>query len=165
MSSVAKLVNKNKRTQERRTKEYQDELSKEKKERESRQFSGEVAYLIKKFEYNAFDLESTNKDVAKFITGFNEGRYYITMEGNCTQQMPRYVYVEPFLGQLKFYKTESSGRKNVTASSKYNKWKKTLEEQFGVEIRIGRTYTYKERFNTYDDKIFQGVLATVSVKE
>lgn len=167
MSSVAELVKKEESAQARRLAQYEAERAAEKKKQDSKQFSAEVAYIIKQFEYNVFKLESSNKDVADFILEW-KGRFFITHPGGLPQKMPGYIEVKPFMRALKFYRTERDGRKYIGGSSKFNKWKKALEKKFGVKIYIEREYVYKERFGnsgfrTYDDEIFQGVVAKVQV--
>ena len=169
MNTVAELVNKETIANRRRMKKYEAEEAAEKKKQDSKQFSAEVAYIIKQFEYNVFRLDSTNEEVAKFILD-HKGRFLLTKADQISQQMPGYIYVKPFLESLKFYKTESMGRKHITGSSKYNKWKKSLEDKFGVKIIIERHYIYKERYGhsgyaTYPDEIFQGVLVRVELRK
>jgi len=162
MSSVAELVKKEQRSQAERLSQYEAEKAAEKKKEDSKQFSAEVAYIIKQFEYNVFKLSSTNKAVAKFILDY-KGRHSITRAGGCNQTMPGYITIKPFLSALIFEKDESDGRQHITKSSKFNKWKKALEDKFGVNIYIRREYTYRERFETFDDEIFQGVVASVQI--
>lgn len=170
MSTVADIVKKTKSTQavqERRLQEYQ---AAEKKKSDSKQFSAEVAYIIKQFEYNCFSLDSSNKEVADFISGFNEGRFFITNPGMIPQEMPGYMEVKKYMTALKFERHEDDGRKYIGGSSKYNKWKKALEDKFGVEIYIKREHTYTDRYDndgyaTYPDMHFQGVVARVTLNK
>jgi hypothetical protein len=165
METVNDIVKREKASQTKRLKKYErDELA-EKKKQDSKQFSGEVAYIIKQFEYNVFRFDSTNKKVADFILDY-KGIFYVTYPGDLPQKMPGYIEVKPFMGAIKFERDEDNGRKYIGGSSKYNKWKKTLEKQFGVKIYIKREYRYEERYGssgyqTYDDKIFCGVKASV----
>lgn len=169
MQSVKELVLETTREERERLEAYRAEELKEQKKRESQQFSAEVAYLIKQFNYNMFNIDSTNKDVAKFITD-RDGRAYITKSWDIPQTMPGYIKVKNDLSALKFSKSERRGRQSITRSSKYNKWKAALEKKFKVSIYIGRDYTYSERYGnsgyrTYDDEHFQGIVTQVKVKE
>ncbi len=164
MNTVAELVKKEKSEQARRLARYKKQEANEKKRWDSKQFSGEVAYIIKQFEYNVFKLSSTNKEVADFLLDY-KGRFSITRAGDCDQTMPGYVTIDPYLGALKFEKNDSDGRQYITKSSKFNKWKKALEKKFGVNIYFRRECSYRERFETYDDEIFQGVVASVQLKK
>lgn len=169
MDSVASIVKSKQKERKERADTYEQQKMREKKKQDSKQFSGEVAYLIKQFEYNIFNLNSTNKQVADFLLDY-KGKYYITKADDLTQQMPGYIYVKPFMYALKFYKTEKMGKQSITKSSKFNKWKKALEDKFKVKIYIERDYIYKERYGnsgyrTYDDEIFQGVLLTVQLQK
>jgi hypothetical protein len=83
--------------------------------------------------------------------------------------MHGYITVKKNLSSLKFKKNEDEGRKYIWGSSKYNRWKKALEDKFGVNIYITRDYSYSDRFDsdgcaTYPDMHFQGVMARVSLK-
>lgn len=167
MASVAELVKKEKSIQARRMARYEAERAAEKKKQDSKQFSAEVAYVIKRFEYNVFNLDSSNKEVADFILE-NKGRFFITKAGGLPQEMPGYIEVEPYMRALKFYRVEDDGRKYIGGSRKYNKWKKALEKKFGVKITIEREWAYRDRYDndgyaTYPDQIFQGVVAHVSL--
>ena len=167
MNSVASIVGNKERERKERANRYEKEKVKEKKSKDSKQFSGEVTYLIRKFEYNVFDLNSTNREVAKFILDYDNG-LLITRAGDLNQQMDGYVYVEPFMYSIKFDKSEAAGRQSITKSSKFNKWKKALEDKFGVKIYFRREYSYHERYSNsgyriYDDKIFQGVRVIVDL--
>ena len=169
MASVADIVKETKDTweaQEQRLREYQEA---EQKKKDSKQYSAEIAYIIKQFEYNVFKLDSSNKKVADFITE-RHARFFITKAGNCDQKMPGYIKIKPELSQLKFYRSESRGRKFIGGSPKFNKWKKSLEDKFDIKINFEREYTYRERFGnsgyaTYPDEIFQGVLVWISLEK
>ena len=96
--------------------------------------------------------------------------YFITHPDMLPQPMLGYMEVKGNLSQLRFYKDEDEGRQYITKSSKFNKWKKALEDKFDVEITIKRQYTYRDRYDsdgyaTYPDQIFQGVVAIVTLKE
>lgn len=169
-TSVKELVLEQNREERERREEYEENQEKERKKQASKQFSGEVAYLIKHFEFNCFKLDSTNKKVADFIRSYSERNYFITREGNLKQTMPGFIKVDPYMYAIKFEKNESPGVQHITRSSKYNKWKKALEDKFGIKIWINRKYTYTERYGnsgyrTYDDKHFQGVSVQVRVKD
>ena len=167
MNSVASIGESKEKERKARANRYEKERAKEKKIKDSKQFSGEVAYLIKQFEYNVFNLNSTNKKVAEFILDYDNG-LLITRTGNLPQQMPGYIAVDSFMDSLKFQKSEKVGKQSIAKSSKFNKWKKALEDKFGVKIYFRREYSYHERYGssgyrTYDDKIFQGVRVTVDL--
>ena len=167
MPSVADLVKETKESNaanEKRLLEYQ---AMEQKKKDSKQYSAEIAYIIKQFEFNVFKLDSPNKKVADFITE-RHGRFFITKADGCDQRMPGYIKIKPNLSQLKFYRSETTGRKYIGGSPKFNKWKKSLEDKFGVKINVEREYTYRDRYGnsgyaTYPDQIFQGVLVWISL--
>ena len=169
MPSVADIVKETESAQAKRLQKYLDAEKAEQKKRDSKQYSAEIAYIIKQFEYNVFSLKSTNRDVAKFITDY-KGRFFITKADNCVQQMPGYIYIDPDLSQLKFHRDDNEGRKYIGSSPKFNKLKKSLEDKFGIKINIKREYTYRDRYSnsgyaTYPDEIFQGVLVWIALKK
>ena len=82
MPSVADIVKETKDSQdanEKRLREYQEA---EQKKKDSKQYSAEIAYIIKQFEFNVFKLDSPNKKVADFILE-RHGRFFITKASPC----------------------------------------------------------------------------------
>jgi hypothetical protein len=149
--SVAKMVKKKKDEQQRRMDEYERKEKARKKRLNSQEFSKEVDDIIQRFEAKAFNIKSPKKKVVDFI---------VDHKGSCMLS-----WEKEFFYSIKFYKEESSGRTSIKKSKKFNAWKKALEDKFGIEISIGRSYSYRERFETYDDEIYQGLKAHVYVRE
>lgn len=151
MTTVAKMVSKRKKEE----KSFLNQINKQEKARKNRlnsqEFSKEVDDIIDRFEAKVFNIKSPKKKVVDFI---------VDHKGSCALS-----WEDDFFYAIKFYKEESSGRTSIKKSKKFREWKKALEDKFGVEIRIGRSYSYRERFETYDDEIYQGLKANVIVKE
>lgn len=166
MTSVKEMVDAKKKQQAKQKKEWEDYEKKEEQRRNTEQYSAEIEYLMERFEWSAFCLGNTKKEVAEKIFE-KDGMIYLTYGGDRKQER-NYLEIEPELSQIKF-RPGGGGRQYLTKSPRFVKWKKALEKKFGVELRFRRDYRYESRFGssgfeTYTDKIFQGVVVHIVPK-
>lgn len=155
MASVSELVKQKvesrKQMQERIENETLQRHLKHKKET----FSREVRDIIKRFEISIFDINSTNEKVAEVIA---------------TDRMNWICGSEIRFEEVSFFTNEKPQKILIRKSSKFNRWKKELEDKFGIDIFISRRYRRERRFGnsgyeTYPDEVYQGVIASISLKE
>ena len=154
--SVATLVKKEKAAQKRRLREYEKEQEEWKKKLDSKHFSQEIKRVINSFEHRLFNINDDDETVANIMVHHN-GTRLLSWEDDT-------------FSELQFSKDDEEGRQSVTRSGKFNKWKKSLEDKFKININIYRDYQYRDRYSnsgyaTYPDRIYCGLKVQVTLKD
>ena len=160
MSDVAELVKKKVNSRKQTLRDCEQKHNERKKKMMSKQFSEEVAQVINRFEHRIFDINATKNKVAEFIvdsTPRGAERPFGTQPLSYSNE---YFYA------VKFNKEDRSGHTMITRSSKFNRWKKALEDKFYIKILIWRDYEMQSRYSnsgyaTHPDQIYQGLRANV----
>ena len=119
------------------------------KKQKSKQFSKEIINVIKRFESRFFSIDTSEDlvDVA-LLSDFN----WVNGKGD------EYEVIQ--------FSENNKNKRNVTRSSKFNKWKKALEEKFKIKIEFYEEYSDKERTSksgnkTHIEKIYKGLKADI----
>ena len=164
MASVSELVKKKEDSIKQSIEDHEERERKRKKKQISKDFSEEVRDVIRRFENRIFDINASKTKVADFIVDW-------TPRGAERPFGSRSLsYSEDYFYAIKFKKDETTGHTPITRSSKFNRWKKALEDKFGIVIWIWRDYEFKSRYSnsgyaTHPDEIYQGLRANVYLKE
>ena len=164
MASVSELVKKKEDSIEQSIEDNEAKERERGKKQISKDFSEEVRDVIRRFENRIFDINATKAKVADFIVDWKPRGAERPFGSRSLSYSEDYFYA------VKFKKDEKTGHTPITRSSKFNRWKKALEEKFDIEIWIWRDYEYKSRYSnsgyeTHPDQIYQGLRANVYLKE
>ena len=164
MASVSELVKKKKDSIEQTIEDNEAIKREREKKQMSKQFSQEVKDVIHRFENSIFDISASKEKVADFIIDWQPRGAERPFGSRCI------AYSDTHFQIVKFKKDERMGHTLITRSSKYNRWKKALEDKFDIVIWIWRDYEFKSRYSnsgyaTHPDEIYQGLRANVYLKE
>lgn len=155
MQTVQELVKS--KSEERRLAIQQENERQEKqaKKEMSKQFSKEIKTFIWEFERRYFNVNSKKNDVAECILSAERyDRNYVTGDS---------------YEAVVFSDEEKYGKKRATRSPIFNKWKKALEDKFGLKLRFYE-YERTERrfgssgFETYPNYIYEGICVVFGFK-
>lgn len=156
--SVKELV----KSEEKKRKEYREKCEREealeKKKKLTKEFTNNVTKVIKEFEYRFFDINATEEKVAKFLLEDDSSRYLFSSD-------------DGHLKNLVFYSGDKYGDDRcISESKRYMKWKKSIENKFGIRIYIYEDYYSTDRYDnegymTYPDKTYVGLKATIYLKD
>jgi len=139
---------------------YFQEQEKLRKKEISKNFTKEIKMIIEEFEYKFFNNKSSKNNVVKKIMDMKEYKSECVLFG---QDVDFYAVTFDAASRLQDYKLPHR-------SPKYRKWKKELEEKFGIEISIFADYKYQKRYSNsgyevMSDEIYQGIKVSINFPE
>ena len=151
MNSVKQMVLNQRKQDTERADYYEAKVKREQKIKEKEIFNDEVEQVIVRFNQRFFSLNSTNHEVSQLILELDKW----------THKRLLFESDEAFRSVV-FSNKAYKGQNPITTSARYNKWKKALENRFGVLIWIREDYRSERRFGssgfeTYPNEIYLGI--------